>query len=63
MVSVTYKTLVNYIYDDNFDDFRAFLSSKRVLIDDKDEVMIVISHILTVSYICRWNFKPVINFI
>lgn len=37
MVSVTYKTLVNYIYDDNFDDLRVFLSSKRVLIDDKDE--------------------------
>ena len=38
MVSVSYKTLVNYIYDDNYDEFRACLNNKRIIIDDKDEV-------------------------
>lgn len=40
MVSVSYKTLVEYIQDDNFDDFCAFLNNKRVIIDDKDEVLL-----------------------
>ncbi|XP_065207464.1 kinase D-interacting substrate of 220 kDa B isoform X2 [Planococcus citri] len=37
MVSVSYKTLVEYIHEDNYDDFCTFLNNKRVIVDDRDE--------------------------
>lgn len=40
MVSVSYKNLVEYIHEDNYDDFCAFLNNKRVIVDDRDEVII-----------------------
>lgn len=38
MVSLCYRTLTDFINNDNYDGFKQFLESKQVQLDDRDEV-------------------------
>lgn len=42
MVSLCFRSLVNYITDDNLAGLKNFLENKRVQIDDRDEVRLFI---------------------
>ena len=39
MVSLCFRTLVNFITDDNLVGLQNFLENKRVQVDDRDEVI------------------------
>lgn len=38
MVSLSYRSLANYILEDNLIGLRGFLENRHVVIDDRDEV-------------------------
>ena len=38
MVSLSYRTLANFIFDDNLSGFRGLLENRHVVVDDRDEV-------------------------
>jgi len=42
MVSLCFRSLVNYITDDNLVGLQNFLENKRVQVDDRDEVRLFI---------------------
>ena len=39
MVSLSYRSLVNFVVEDNLIGFRGFLDNRNVVIDDRDEVI------------------------
>jgi hypothetical protein len=55
MVSLCFRTLVNYITDDNLVGLQNFLENKRVQVDDRDEVKFFI------YIVCMELFVLVIN--
>lgn len=38
MVSLSYRSLANYILEDNLIGFRGFLENRHVAVDDRDDV-------------------------
>lgn len=56
MVSLSYRSFENFILDDNLVGLRGFLDNRHVVVDDRDDVSLTLSHIdrwAAISVVCN----------